>query len=73
VPRYFFAVQGTAKEEDDPQGTVLPNDAAAFSCAERAIAQLQKEGGHDEPAMIMIVRNDMHQRVWSIPFLPACA
>jgi hypothetical protein len=66
MPRYFFAVRGTAKEEDDPHGTVLQDDWAALSYAERAIAQLQKEDGYDDPGMTMIVRNDRHQRVWSI-------
>jgi hypothetical protein len=51
----------------------LPNDAAAFSYAERTIAELQKEEGYDDPGMIMIVRNHTHQMVWSIPFLPAYA
>ena len=69
MPKYFFAVRGTAGEKDDPHGTVLPNDAAALSYAERTIAELQKEEGYD----IMIVRNHTHQMVWSIPFLPAYA
>jgi hypothetical protein len=73
VPRYFFAIRGTAKEEDDPQGTILPNDAAALSYAERTITQYQKEDVHHDPGMIMIVRNDSNQIVWSIPFLPAYA
>jgi hypothetical protein len=73
MPRYFFAIRGTAGGRDDPHGTILPNDAAALSHAERTIAELQKEEGYDDPGMIMIVRNHMHQMVWSIPFLPAIA
>jgi len=73
MPRYFFAIRGTAGEKDDPRGTILPNDAAALSYAERTIAELQKEEGYDDPAMIMFVRNHTHQMVWSIPFLPAYA
>jgi hypothetical protein len=69
----FFAIRGTAKEEDDPHGTVLPSDMAALSYAEGAIAQLQKEDGYGNPGMTMIVQNDTHQRVWSIPFRPAGA
>ena len=52
MPKYFFAVRGTAGEKDDPHGTVLPNDAAALSYAERTIAELQKEEGYDDPGMI---------------------
>ncbi len=71
MPRYFFAIRGTAGEKDDPHGTILPNDAAALSYAERTIAELQKEEGYGDPGMIMIVRNHTRQMVWSIPFLPA--
>ncbi len=73
MSRYFFAIRGTAGEEDDPHGTILPNDAAALSYAERTIAELQKEEGYDDPGLMMIVRNDKHRMVWSIPFLPAYA
>ena len=72
-PGIFFAVRGTAGEKDDPHGTILPNDAAALSYAERTIAELPKEESYDDPGMIMIVRNHTHQMVWSIPFLPAYA
>ena len=47
MPQYFSAIRGIAKEEDDPHGRILPNDAAALSYAEFAIAQLQKERGYD--------------------------
>jgi hypothetical protein len=73
MPRYFFAIRGTAGEKDDPRGTILPNDAAALSYAERTIAEIQKEEGYDDLGKIMIVRNLTHQMVWSIPFLPAYA
>jgi hypothetical protein len=73
MPRYFFVVRGTAGEKDDPHGTILPNDAAALSYAERTIAELPKEEGYYDPGMIIIVRNHTHQMVWSIPFLPAYA
>jgi hypothetical protein len=73
MPRYFFAIRGTDGEKDDPHGTILPNDAAAFSYAEHTIAELPKKVGYDDSGMTMIVRNHRHQMVWSIPFLPAYA
>jgi Domain of unknown function (DUF6894) len=74
VPRYFFAIRGTDREVDDPHGTILPNDSAALSYAERMITQLrEKSEGYDDPGMIMFVRNDVHKLVWSIPFLPGYA
>jgi hypothetical protein len=52
---------------------ILPSDAAALANAERLIAQLQSENGYDDPAMTMIVQNEIRDRVWSIPLLPGCA
>jgi hypothetical protein len=73
MTRYFFAIRGTDQEEDNPRGTILSNDAEAFSYAERTIAQLKKKNGYDDPGMIMIVQNAMREMIWSIPFLPGYA
>ena len=79
MPRYFFVLRGTVGKGDDAQGTILsndvilPSDAAALANAERLIAQLQSENGYDDPAMTMIVQNEIRDTVWSIPLLPGCA
>ena len=74
MTRYFFAIRGTDQEgEDDHHGTILSNDAEAFSYAERRIAQLKKKNGYDHPGMIMIVQNTMREMIWSIPILPGYA
>ena len=68
VPRYFFAIRWPdGRKQDDPDGTFLPNEAAALSYAERAIESF------DDPRLMMLVRNERQQIVLSIPFLPACA
>jgi hypothetical protein len=74
VPRYFFAVRWPdGRTQDDPNGAVLPNEATALSRAERTIDSLRKEIGYDDPALMMVVRNEKQQTVWSLPFLPAYA
>ena len=74
VPRYFFARWWPdGSKQDDPDGTILPNEAAALSYAERTIESLRKENGYNDPRLMMFVRNERQQIVLSIPFLPACA
>jgi hypothetical protein len=74
VPRYFFAIRWLdGRTQNDPNGAFLPNEAAALSRAERTIESLRKENGYDDPALMMLVRNEKQQIVWSISFLPACA
>ena len=34
MPRYFFTIHGREQVEDDPDGTYLPDVAAALSYAE---------------------------------------
>jgi hypothetical protein len=74
VPKYFFAIQQTGKEEDDVHGIVLPNDMAALRHAERKILALRKqvEVRRDVEGAV-IVRNEKHETVLCVPFLPACA
>ena len=74
VPRYFFAIRWPdGRKQDDPDGTILPNEAAALSYAERTIENLRNENGYNDLELMMLVRNERRQIVLSIPFLPACA
>jgi hypothetical protein len=74
VPRYFFARWWPdGRKQNDPDGTILPNEAAALSYAERIVESLRKESGYNNPGLMMFVRNERQQIVLSIPFLPACA
>ena len=73
MPRYFFVVQRANQQEDDPHGTILPNDAAALRHAEHAIAELHKAEGYSDPTGSLTVRNEKNESVLSVPFLPACA
>jgi hypothetical protein len=60
-------------EEIDPQGTQLADDNAALDYACRLIGRLKASGGYDDPRLAVEVRNEMRQRVLSIPFLPGYA
>jgi hypothetical protein len=74
VPRYFFTIRNPDGEnEDDPHGTILPNNAAALIHAERTIAELQREYGYDHPGLMLIVKDETRRTVLSLPFLPGCA
>jgi len=72
MPRYFFIARRTATETYDPHGTVLSDNAAAFAHAESIIEDLRKMGGFNDDLTID-VKNDLDERVLSMPFLPACA
>jgi hypothetical protein len=72
MPRYFFIARRAATETYDPNGTVLSDNAAALAHAESIIEDLRKKGGFNDDLTID-VKNDLHERVLSMPFLPACA
>jgi hypothetical protein len=45
VPQYFFTIHRGDRVEDDPDGTYLPDVAAALSYAEHTIRELRKKSG----------------------------
>jgi hypothetical protein len=75
MPRYFFTIQGEDRVADDPDGTYLPDAAAALSYAEYTIRELRKKSGYtynDDPALMMFVKDEARQTVLSLPFFPGC-
>jgi hypothetical protein len=70
--RYFFGLRWS-DEDDDANGTLLSDDAAALNYADRLIRQLKDAGGYSDPILKVIVRDGMKRVVLSIPFLAACA
>jgi hypothetical protein len=66
VPRYRFAVNGSARY-DDPDGPELPDDAAARDYAIRVIRELQHGEGHSWRGWTMEV-TEGQRLVWQIPF-----
>ncbi len=73
MPRYFFTIiRRPDRVKDDPHGTNLPDVAAALSHAERTIVELRKESPYNDPALMMIVKDEARKRVLSLPFFPGC-
>jgi hypothetical protein len=70
MPRYFFTIHG--REQDDPDGTYLPDVAAALSYAEYTIRELRKKSGYNDLALMMMVNDEAGQTVLSLPFFPGC-
>jgi hypothetical protein len=73
VSRYFFTIRWPDREDSDQLGTSLPDDIAALDHAVRIVRELRRGGEHDDPGLMMIVRNEMHKTVLSLPFLAGCA
>jgi hypothetical protein len=72
MPRYFFTIRRPGRIKDDPHGTNLPNVSAALSHAERTILELRKESSYNDPALMMIVKDEARKMVLSLPFFPGC-
>ena len=72
MPRYFFTVCRPGRVKHDPHGTNLPDVAAALSYAECKIVELRKESPYNDPALVMIVKDEARKMVLSLPFFPGC-
>ena len=73
VRRYYFRLRWSGHEDDDANGMLLSDDAAALDYADRLIRQLKDAGGYSDPNLMVIVRDGMKKMVLSIPFLAARA
>ena len=69
MPRYHFAVKDAARYHD-PDGTELPDDAAARDYAIRVIREVQHGEEHNWRGWTMEVRQGQ-RIVWQIPFAEA--
>ena len=73
MPRYSFTIHGRDRVADDPDGTYLPDVAAALSYAKYTVRELRKKSGYkNDLALMMIVRDQTGQTVLSLPFFPGC-
>ena len=69
----FFSVRWPDHEDSDQLGTSLPDDTAALNHAIRIVRGLRQGGEHDDPGLMMIVRNETLKTVLSLPFREGCA
>jgi hypothetical protein len=72
MPRYFFTIHRQGRFKDDPHGTDLPDVPPALSHAERKIRELRKESPYNDPAPVMIVKDEARKMALSLPFFPGC-
>jgi hypothetical protein len=72
VPRYFFTIHRGDRVEGDPDGTYLPDAAAALSYAEHTIQELRKQNRYKDDLSLMMIVTDHNQTVLSLPFFPGC-
>jgi len=70
VRQYFFTTRGLERVEDDPDGTYLPDTAAALTYAEYTIRELRKKDGWNDPALMMFVQDQARQTILYLPFFP---
>ncbi len=72
MPRYYFTIRWVDHVDNDTCGTSLPGDAAAPDHACRMAREMHR-GTRDSDAGLVIVKDEMHHTVLSIPFLAGFA
>lgn len=72
MPQYYFTVRQADRVDADVHGEALPDDAAALNVACRMARELQAAGSDSDPGLV-IVKNEKHDTVLSIPFLAGFA
>ncbi len=72
MPQYYFTVRQAGRMDDDVHGESLPDDAAALNVACRMARELQASRSDSDPGLV-IVKNEKHHTVLSIPFLAGFA
>jgi hypothetical protein len=72
MPRYCFTVRSVDHEQKEKRYAVLQDAAAALDYACRMIKELSAKG-HNDPGLLVSVRNEVREIVLSVPFLAACA
>ena len=67
MPRYFFVVTYADHQVDDPDGTLLPADAAANEYARRIINDLREERRPEDPEPSIAVKNAAGEVIYRFP------
>jgi hypothetical protein len=72
MPQYYFTIRSSDHEHKAERCAVLQDVTAALDYACRLVRELSVNG-HNDPGLLMTVRNDVREMVLSVPFLAACA
>jgi hypothetical protein len=71
--RYFFDIRSVDYAFRDEEGARFQSDAAALNHACDMIQRLKASGGYQDPALVVEVKDEIHNVVLSVPFYAACA
>ena len=72
MPQYYFIIRRVDHVDNDTCGQSFSDDAAALNYACRMARELQIANGNSDPGLV-IVKDEKHHTVLSIPFLAAFA
>jgi hypothetical protein len=72
MPHYHFTVRSSQHERLEEHSAILDDTAAALDFACRLTRELSSKG-HNDPGLLVSVRNEQREIVLSVPFLAACA
>ena len=72
MPQYYFTIRLSDHEHRNEHRAVLQDVTAALDYACQMVRELSVNG-YNDPRSLVSVRDEMHQIVLWIPFLPACA
>jgi len=72
MPQYYFTIRWVDRVDNDTCGESLSDDAAALNYACRMARELQTASGESDPGLV-IVKDEKHHTVLSIPFLAGFA
>ena len=72
MPQCYFTIRQADRVEDDVHGEFLPDNAAALNVACRMARELQAARSDSDPGLV-VVKNEKHHTVLSIPFLAGFA
>lgn len=74
LPEYIFTIRSGEQVYEPPRAVELSGgDQAALDYACDLVRQLKKDGGYDDPGLVILVRDERGRSIFSIPFLAACA
>jgi hypothetical protein len=72
MPQYYFTIRWVDHVDDDKCSESLSDDAAALNYACQMARELQTARSDDDPGLV-IVKDERHRTVLSIPFRAAFA
>jgi len=70
---YVFIIRSGGQILEPPLPVLLDHDEAALSYASEMANKLRKDGGYNDPSLVVSVTDEHRPFIFSIPILAACA